>query len=570
MAEWNDETDLLVLGSGAAGLSGALRGAQLGLKVIVTEKSDVWGGSAAMSAGALWIPANDKMSAVGIDDSEADALEYLSAVTFGTIKTSRLQTFVRAANRMINAFEEDGQLRLQPLSLYPDYNTDVAGAKPGGRVLEPEPFDGSLLGSDFRTLHPPYPGELVFGRFLMGIAEARDLIMPGIGPKLGLLKGFVRYAKRRPERKRLGRDPYLTMGQALASRMRLSLTQRDVPVWLSCPIRSLVTDGGRVVGAELTRGGRPYRVRARAGVLMATGGFERSQEMRDQYLRGPSQANWTVGHAGNVGDGIIIGQEAGGAIDADLMREAWWAPTIVPPEQPTAWVLVIEKSLPHGFFVDRNGNRFTNEAANYSDVGRAMFEADDDSGAGVPAWWIFDATYRRRYIVGPIQPGSVQPDRFLPKALRPGRGWLHRAATLDELAGQLSIDPATLSRTVNRFNAIARSGDDGDFGRGRTLNDRYYADPRSVPNPSLGPLEKAPYYAVPVVPGDLGTKSGLVTDDDGRVLDETGVRIPGLYAAGNTTSSVMGPAYPGAGGTLAPAMAFAFLAAEAAAGDAHA
>jgi 3-oxosteroid 1-dehydrogenase len=250
------------------------------------------------------------------------------------------------------------------------------------------------------------------------------------------------------------------------------------------------------------------------------------------------------------------------------MREAWWAPTIVPPGASTAWVMVIEKSLPHGCFVDRRGERFVNEAANYSDVGRGMYEADAETHAAVPAWWIFDGRFRKKFPAGPIQPAMMQPDRKLPSRLRPGAGWLRKGETLDELAAQLDVPGAALRATVDRFNGHCRAGSDPDFGRGATLNDRHYSDPRVKPNPSLGPIDKPPFYAVPVVPGDLGTKSGLVTDTSGRVLDDAGQPIAGLYAAGNVTSSVMGRAYPGAGATLAPAMTFAFLAAEAMSADA--
>jgi 3-oxosteroid 1-dehydrogenase len=248
------------------------------------------------------------------------------------------------------------------------------------------------------------------------------------------------------------------------------------------------------------------------------------------------------------------------------MAEAWWTPAVTPPGQGPS-VLVIEKSLPHGIFVTRDGARFVNEAANYNDVGIAMYDSEASGGGAVPAWWIVDATYRKRFIIGPVGPGQMMPDRKLPRRLQPGQGWLHKADTLDALAAEIGIDATTLRQTVERFNAAARAGDDADFGRGRTANDRYYSDPRVTPNPSLGPVESPPFYAVQVFPGDLGTKSGLVTDDAARVLRADGSVIPGLFAAGNTASTVMGRSYPGAGATLAPAMVGGFLAAESAASE---
>jgi 3-oxosteroid 1-dehydrogenase len=243
------------------------------------------------------------------------------------------------------------------------------------------------------------------------------------------------------------------------------------------------------------------------------------------------------------------------------MREAWWTPAVVPPKGGPS-VLVIEKSLPHGIFVDRQGHRFVNEAASYNDVGVALYDAEGDGRGGVPAWWILDATYRKRFIIGPVGPGFMMPDKKLPNALRPGNGWLHKADTLDELAAQIGVDPTALGATIARFNEHARRGEDPDFQRGVTANDLYYSDPRVEPNPSLGPVATAPFYAVSIYPGDLGTKAGLITDEGGRVRRADGTTIGGLYAAGNTASTVMGRSYPGAGATLAPAMLGGFLAAE--------
>lgn len=564
MADWGHSVDLLVMGSGAAGLTGALRAAALGLDVLVVEKSPVWGGSAAMSAGALWVPCNRPMRAAGLADDEDDALRYLKTVTHGEIDESRLRQFVTESNRMIEWLAANSHVTFSSLVHYPDYNTDVDGARAGGRSLEPDAFDGSRLGDEFRTLHDPYPGTLILGKFLMRIPEARGLLMPGLRPKLGLLAGFARYATRVRTRRRFGRDPYLTMGQALTSRLRLSLIERRVPVWTEAPVSELVVEDGRVTGAVIERDGKPIRVEARAGVLVASGGFERDLAMRQRYQRAPIGVDWTVGHVGNTGDGIRAGEAAGAALDTALMAEAWWTPTVAPPGQGPS-VLVIEKSLPHGIFVTRDGTRFVNEAANYNDVGIAMYDTDAGGHGAVPAWWIVDATYRKRFIMGPVGPGQMMPDRKLPTRLQPGKGWLHRADTLEALAADIGLDAAALRRTVDRFNAEARRGEDPDFGRGATANDLYYSDPRVTPNPSLGPIETAPFYAVEVFPGDLGTKSGLVTDGSARVLRADGSVIPGLFAAGNTASTVMGRSYPGAGATLAPAMVGGFLAAEAAA-----
>ncbi|MDT5175662.1 MAG: 3-oxosteroid 1-dehydrogenase [Mycobacterium sp.] len=557
--------DVIVLGSGAAGLAGALRAALLGQTVVVLEKSPMWGGSAAMSAGAVWVPNNSKMGQVGIDDTDAEAWAYLEAVTEGQVSAEQRRAFIDGANRMIATFERETDVRFEPVLEYPDYDGYQPGAKPGGRPLEPLPFDGNLLGEDFATLHPCYPGELIFDRFMMRLAEARALMQPGIRPKLGLVAGLARYARRSGSRRRWkGRDPYLTLGQALMARLRAELKRLGVPVRLNTVVRQLVTEHGRVVGVELASG---ELIRAHKGVLVATGGFERNEDLRKRYQPLPVEARWTVGHEGNTGDGILLAELVGADLDAATMDNCWWTPAVLPPGEPTAWVLVIEKSLPWSFFVDRDGRRFVNEASNYNNIGKAMYRAHAETGKAIPAWMIFDAKYRKKFPIGPVKPGMLQPDGRVPERLRPGHGWLHKADTLAALAAEIDVPAANLAATVQRFNEFARRGEDLDFHRGATLNDVHYTDPRVKPNPSLGPIDKGPFYAVQVVPGDLGTKSGLRTDTSGRVLDTDGSPIGGLYAAGNVTVSVMGPSYPGAGGTLAPAMTFAFLAVEAMASD---
>jgi 3-oxosteroid 1-dehydrogenase len=381
-------------------------------------------------------------------------------------------------------------------------------------------------------------------------------------------KGLARYAARWRKRRRYGRDPFLTMGQSLMGRLRLSLIDRGVPLWLQCPVDSLVTDGPRVVGVVARRHGREVRIEARRGVVVAAGGFERNDEMRRKYQRAPIEASWTIGNHDNTGDGIRAGADVGAALDVELMREAWWMPATLAPGQRYNSVLMIEKSLPHGMFVNRAGARFLNEAESYNDLVIDMYAADARDRESIPAWFIVDGTYRARYNLGPVLPSFVMPDKKLPPAWQPGAGWLHRADTIEALAQDLGIEPASLRASVDRFNRFASEGEDQDFRRGDSANDRYYSDSRAKPNPSLGALTKPPFYAVPISPSDLGTKAGLITDVGGRVLDEDGRAIPGLYAAGNSTSTVMGTRYAGAGATIAPAMVFGFLAAESIAADA--
>jgi 3-oxosteroid 1-dehydrogenase len=343
-------------------------------------------------------------------------------------------------------------------------------------------------------------------------------------------------------------------------RLLFSLKERNVSAWLDTGVNELVFEDGRVVGAVLEKEGEAIRVRTTRGVVLAAGGFSRNLEMREQYQRHPITTEWTAGTPSNTGDAIRMGRDAGGRLG--LMDEAWWTPVSLVPKSPFSWVLVVEKSLPHGLFVNQDGRRFTNEAAPYIDVVNGMYDDVAKTGSADPRWFhIFDATYRRSSVSGPIAPGKVMPDNQLPRRYRDGN-YLYKANTLDELCEQLKIPAATVKSTIERFNGNALKGEDPDFNRGWSAQDRYYGDPNVKPNCALGPIEKGPFYAVQIYPGDLGTKGGLVTDAHARVLKEDGRPIDGLYAAGNSTASIMGRTYPGAGGTIGPALTFGFLAAE--------
>jgi len=567
--DWDHSVDVLVMGSGGAGQCAAVRAHDLGLEVLIVEKGEEWGGSTAMSAGAVWLPDNRAMHELGLDDSEDDGVKYLKHLTGGTIPEERLRTFIREGNRMVDYLAARTHVRFDSLEFYPDYVPEDPGGRLGGRSLDPVPFDGNELGEEFRTLHEVYPPCLIMGKFLLTVPQARTMLQPGLKPKVEVAKGMARYAARWNRRKRYGRDPFLTMGQSLMGRLRLSLIERGVPLWLRSPVDTFVQENGRVVGVTITRDGKPMNIEARRGVVVAAGGFERNDEMRKKYQRAPIEASWTVGNYENTGDGILAGEQVGAQLDVELMREAWWMPATLAPGVKYTNVLMIEKSLPHGMFVNRDAKRFLNEGENYNDLVIKMYEQDAKDHVSIPAWFIVDATYRSRYNLGPVLPAFVMPDKKLPAGWRPGEGWLHKADTLEELAAQIDLDPVALRQTVERFNGFARTGVDEDFHRGASANDRYYSDPRAKPNPTLGPIETAPFYAIPVTPSDLGTKAGLVTDLGGRVLDEDGHPIPGLYAAGNSASTVMGTRYAGAGATIAPAMVFGFLAGEAIATDAN-
>ncbi len=562
MAEWDRTVDLLVMGSGAAGMGAAVRAHDLGLAVLLVEKSDLYGGNSAMSGGVCWVANNPGMAREGISDSDEKGFEYLKHITKGEVPDDRLWLYIRESKRVLAYLHEKTHVRYVPLAKYTDYYPEAPGGLPGGRSMDPVPFDGSKLREDLMRLRRPHPQSQILGKFGITAKEAQAAIGVGFRTMMFMAWQMFLYMLRHFKRKRWGRDTKLCAGNSLMGRLLLSLKERNVTAWLNTSVEELVFEDGKVIGAVISKDGETMRVRTKRGIVLAAGGFSRNLEMRQQYQRRPITTEWTAGAPSNTGDAIVMGRDAGGALD--LMDEAWWTPVSIVPKSPFSWVLVVEKSLPHGLFVNQAGKRFTNEAAPYIDVVDGMYADVAKNGAADPRWFhIFDATYRKSSIAGPVAPGKVMPDTRLPHRYRDGK-FLYKADTLEELCEQLQIPAATVKSTISRFNEYAVKGEDPDYNRGWSAQDRYYGDPSVKPNCSLGPIETGPFYAVQIYPGDLGTKGGLVTDEHSRVLKEDGRPIPGLYAAGNTSSSVMGRTYPGAGGTIGPALTFGFLAAEAA------
>lgn len=561
--EWDHECDFLVVGSGGGGMVAAARAHDLGMSVLVIESSDKFGGSTGMSGGALWVPNNQHMAAAGVRDTPEEALTYLRKVTDDSIDDARLRAYVQHGPELVRYLEDRTQVKLSACAQYCDYYPEADGGKPGARTLEPLPFSARKLGGHAGELRRSGQG-LVLGRMGLTAVEAHLLVQFSLLSYLLMLWIFIKYWLDIPARRRGRADNRLTLGTALVARLRASLLDRDVPLWLDTPARELIVQDGRVVGVIAEQHGKRIRIRARTGVLLASGGFERNLEMRQRYQRHPITDHWTAGNPHNQGDGIRMAAAIGGGLD--LMDEAWWTPVTMLPNQ-FAWLLVVEKSMPGSILVDRAGKRFTNEAAPYVDVVNAMYAAHDQGRATIPCHLIFDARYRRSYPVGPLGPSKLQPDSAIGKRLR--RELLHKAASLPELAATIGVDAAGLTETIERFNAQARAGRDDDFHRGESRYDRYYSDAKIKPNSSLAPIIEAPFYAIAVYPGDLGTKGGLRTDEHARVLNESGAAIAGLYATGNCAASIMGRSYPGAGGTIGPAMTFGYLSAAHAAAAAR-
>ncbi|WP_340521001.1 FAD-binding protein, partial [Cupriavidus necator] len=375
---------------------------------------------------------------------------------------------------------------------------------------------------------------------------------------LGLaVRQFARYWLDLGWRRKTRRDRRLTLGNSLVGGLRRAMMDRAIPLWLDTALQDLIVEDGTVRGVRAVQDGRVVEIRALRGVILAAGGFERNQAMREQYLPQPTQAAWSATPPNNTGDGIRAAQAAGAGVA--LMSHVWGAPTVHVQGEEKQRALFIERAMPGCLVVNGQGRRFVNEAAPYSEFVPAMYRDHEKTGSSVPAWMVFDATFRHKYPCGPILPGSVMPDRSIPASLS---GILVRADSLAQLAQQIGVDADGLADSVARMNRYAATGVDEEFGKGDNLFDTYYSDPAVQPNPCLAPIGKAPFYAVRIDAGDIGTKGGLVTDASARVLRDDGSAIAGLFAIGNTSASVMGTSYPGAGSTLGPAMTFGFIAAD--------
>ncbi|MEV7062032.1 3-oxosteroid 1-dehydrogenase [Streptomyces collinus] len=538
--------DVVVIGSGAAGMTAALTAARQGLSCVVVEKASTFGGSAARSGAGIWIPNNSVILAAGVPDTPAKAAAYLAAVVGPEIPADRQRAFLAHGPATISFVMANSPLRFRWMEGYSDYYPELPGGLPNGRSIEPDQLDGNVLGPELAHLNPPYmdvpAGMVVFS------ADYKWVALAAVNARGAAVAAqcLARGAKAAT----LGQKP-LTMGQALAAGLRAGLRSAGVPVWLNTPLTDLHVENGTVTGAVVTRDGAPGLVRARRGVIVGSGGFEHNAAMRERFQRQPIGTEWTVGAKENTGDGIRAGERLGAALD--LMEDAWWGPAIPVPGRP--YFCLAERTLPGGLLVNGSGRRFVNEAAPYSDVVHTMYDVHDTDPA-IPCWLITDQNYRNRYLFKDVLPALPFPDSWYDS------GAAHKEWTLDALAASIGVPAAALRTSVNRFNAQARQGEDPDFHRGDSAYDHYYTDPSVLPNSCLAPLWLPPYHAFRIVPGDLGTKGGLRTDARARVLREDGSVIPGLYAAGNASAAVMGHSYAGAGSTIGPAMTFGYIAAR--------
>lgn len=538
--EFEHTYDVVVVGSGGAAFGAALGAVDEGLSVLMVESTDRWGGSTAMSGGGMWLPDNPLMRRAGVGDSRAEALAYMEA-TIGDVgratSPERKEAFVDGVGDLVTTAERFG-VRFARAANYPDYYPELPGGKVG-RAIEVAPLDSKAIGTWWQTLRGALPlPAMTDDVWLLGRAWSTPSGMVRGARVVGRTLGGAVTGKR-----------LVGIGNAWATAFCKALVvDRGVELWLDSPLTSLVIDDdGRVSGIRVRRDGAEVSIGARRGVMLAGGGFEANEEWRRRYQGVDGEPS---GNPGNLGVPIAAAEQIGAALE--LMDDAWWGASLAPPPGGAPSFIVGERSMPYSLMVDAQGRRFANESESYVDLGHHMLAVD--GGAG-PYWLITDARFTRRYL------RMFAMDPRATKAMREA-GIIVKARTLSELSRKIDVNPTTLRESIERFNGFARSGVDGDFGRGNSAYDRYYGDPTVHPNPNLGALEKGPFMAYRVVLGDLGTKGGVVTDADARALREDGSVIEGLYAAGNASASVMGHTYPGPGSTIAPAAVFGLIGAR--------
>ncbi|MFN3732197.1 FAD-dependent oxidoreductase [Comamonas testosteroni] len=555
MAE--QEYDLIVVGSGAGALLGAIRAQEQGLKTLVVEKTELFGGTSALSGGGIWIPLNYDQKTAGIKDDLETAFGYMKRCVRGMATDDRVLAYVETASKMAEYLRQIG-IPYRAMAKYADYYPHIEGSRPGGRTMDPVDFNAARLGlTALETMRPGPPGNQLFGRMSISAFEAHSMLSRELKSRFTILGIMLKYFLDYPWRNKTRRDRRMTGGQALVAGLLTAANKAGVEMWCNSPLKELVQDAsGRVTGVIVERNGQRQQINARRGVLLGAGGFERNQEMRDQYLNKPTKAEWTATPVGgNTGDAHRAGQAVGAQLA--LMDWSWGVPTMDVPKEPAFRGIFVERSLPGCMVVNDKGQRFLNESGPYPEFQQAMLAENAKGNGGVPAWIVFDASFRAQNPMGPLMPGSAVPDSKVRKSWLNNVYW--KGETLEDLARQIGVDAAGLQDSARRMTEYARAGKDLDFDRGGNVFDRYYGDPR-LKNPNLGPIEKGPFYAMRLWPGEIGTKGGLLTDREGRVLDTQGRIIEGLYCVGNNSASVMGPAYAGAGSTLGPAMTFAFRA----------
>jgi len=561
MSEQFDEIfDVLVIGSGCGGLTAALT-ADISnpAKVLVIEKSHLIGGTSATSGGVIWIPDNHLGKEKGAQDSISEAKDYLKAtIPADEFNEPLIDAYLDQGPKMVKFMQDHTDARYTSLEHYPDYFQDAPGVKLGNRALEPLPVSADVLGDDVDNLHPSGPQTIVFGRYGVNFEESHAFTTQSPGWFRLFAKIFLTYWLDFSWRIKRKRSRRLAFGAASVTRLFASIKKRNIPIWRSAALQEFILRDNKVIGAIIQKDGRLIKVQARRGVIVASGGFGQNQEMREKYLPKPTNSDWGCEPKTNTGDPI----KAAEAIGAQLkfMDKAWWVTTVKAPNEEFPRLSEVEKSLPGNYTVNKSGKRFANESQNYLTFMLEVLDKEKKGESCAPMYMIFDANHRKNYPVGPLMPGKFFPDKLVKIIHRDwfGSDFLTTANTIEELAIQTGIDSEALQSTVERVNNFSATGKDVDFQRGDNERDRFSGDPTLL-NPCLGPVDKAPFYAMRIDPGEFATCGGMAINEYGQVLDNDNQAIAGLYATGNCTPALL-TTYPGPGATIGPAMTFGFIA----------
>jgi succinate dehydrogenase/fumarate reductase flavoprotein subunit len=559
-----EEVDVLVVGSGAGGLASAVSAAHRGLKVIVAEKEPVFGGTTARSGGWSWIPNNGPAKRAGIEDSVEKARTYMQHEAGEHFDAARVDAFLEAGPKAVEFFENNTSLQFDLGPTFADYHPTAPGGMDAGRSIVARPIDGRELGKEIKRLRPPLWEITVLGMMIGSGKELLHFFNVTRSPVsafyvTGLVAKFVRDVVFH------GRAMRLMNGNALIARLAKSAFEKNVPIWTTSPVKSLIrNDDEDVIGAIINRPDGPVEVIARKGVVLAAGGFPQDPVRRKELMPHAPSGHEHVSPAppGNTGDGLRLGESVGGQVNTDLPHSAAWVPISRPPRGDGTlgtFPHFVDRSKPGVIAVTRSGRRFVNEAQSYHDFCQAMVKRCREEGgenAEIAAWFVADHTTFRRYGLGYAKPTPV-PYKKLIKS-----GYLIQGKTIEDLASQIGADPVQMAKTVQEFNKHAVKGEDPEFGKGSTSYNRSLGDPNHKPNPCVAPVAKGPFYAVRLYVGDLGTFAGLKTNEYAQVVNDDGKPIKGLYSAGNDAASIMGGNYPGGGITLGPALTFGYIAAR--------
>jgi succinate dehydrogenase/fumarate reductase flavoprotein subunit len=558
ITHWDREVDLLIAGAGPGGMTAGLVAALDGLDVLICEKSQQIGGTGSTSAGTLWIPGNSAGAAAGLADSAEDARSYLNALIGDDGADDRRDIFLREGAGIIDDLTARTDLEFVSCGHHPDYRNNLPGAGSSGRAIIPAPFDGRRLGRDFARVRPPIDEYLLLGGMMVGKIDIERLLgrYRSVENFIHSARLVLRYAA---DRLRYRRGTRLVMGNALVARLYFSLKKNHVPILFGTPLKELIVEAGRVIGAIVITDTGPVRIGASKGVVLATGGFAHNSKFRAAFMPDPPPVH-SMAAPDNTGDGLEAAECAGAKLDAGRhQRGGLWSPVSLLRRKDGSTGLyphiLLDRAKPGLIAVNAAGRRFVNEGVSYHDFVEAMYQSNETVPT-IPAWLICDSAFVRKYGLGAIHPGTRNLRKFEKS------GYVVCADSIEGLAHKLDFGSGALPQTVARHNRFAAIGIDDDFGKGETELNQFNGDPDNRPNPCLAPIDAPPFVAVAVWPAEIACSGGLATNGDAQVLDRANQPIGGLYACGNDMASIMSGHYPGPGTTLGPALVFGYRAAK--------